>query len=137
MQSPDPAADRAVTLIIPTVHHRAELLARTLRYLGDSGFRCPVIVSDHSPPEQLGIIADIARQHGNANLKLLSHAPDLHFLTRVSRCAARADCAAAMGINAHVTFATKDIAILAKVAIGHPGPFDRLIAQLENYSSVL
>jgi glycosyltransferase domain-containing protein len=167
MQSPDPAADRAVTLVIPTVHHRAELFARTLRYLGDSGFRCPVIVSDHSPPEQLGIIADIARQHGNANLKLLSHAPDLHFLTRLSLCAAmaetpyvhlhadddfllrsvldrlvremeaRPDCAAAMGINAHVTFATKDIAILAKVAIGHPGPFDRLIAQLENYSSVL
>src|SRR5258706_15939817 len=90
MQSPDPAADRAVTLIIPTVHHRAELLARTLRYLGDSGFRCPVIVSDHSPPEQLGIIADIAPHYGGGNLKLLCHPPDMHFLRRLTDCAATA-----------------------------------------------
>ena len=49
MSSQDPNVERSVTLIIPTVHQRAALFTRVLRYLESAGFLCPVIVTDHSP----------------------------------------------------------------------------------------
>ena len=156
-----------VTLIIPTVYRRAKLFHRTLRYLAGSGFECPIVVSDHSPPEHLGVIADSVRQHGSLDIKLLEHSPDLHFLERLARCAqsadtpyvhlhadddfliratldllvremvARPDRVAAMGLNINVKFASRNVAMLSKTAIEQADPFSRLIAQLESYSSVL
>ena len=167
MSSQGPNVERSVTLIIPTVHQRAALFARVLRYLESAGFLCPVIVTDHSPQPHLNVIADIARQHGKLDLRLLQHSPDIHFLERLTLCAQaaetpfvhlhadddflirptllalieemgrRTDCAAAMGINAHIQFATGALTILAKSAVAHADPFLRLIAQLESYSSVL
>lgn len=167
MTSPEQAAEQQVTLIIPTVYGRARLFARVLRYLSDGGFRCPIIVSDHSPTEHLGTIAEIASRCGTLDLKVLQHSPALHFLERLTSCAETArtpyvhlhadddfvlrpmlarlvremdekpNCAAAMGINLHVSFADRDVIVLPKGSVTQVGPFDRLIAQLETYSSVL
>jgi len=164
-QAPD--LERSVTLIIPTVHQRAALFARVLRYLESAGFSCPIIVTDHSPQPHVNVMADIARRHGKLDLKLLQHPPEIHFLERLILCAQAAatpfvhlhadddflvrptlpaligemtrttDCAAAMGVNAHIQFATGALTVLAKSAVAHADPFLRLIAQLESYSSVL
>lgn len=161
------SAERLVTLIVPTVHRRAALFARALRYLSSGGFQCPIVVSDHSPSEHVGVIADIAQQYGNLDLRLLQHPPDIHFLTRLTLCAkaaetpyvhlhadddfvvratlalliqemeARPDRSAAMGINVHIIFATRDVMMIPKAAIELVKPFNRLLAQLETYSSVL
>ena len=163
----DQAAEQRVTLIIPTVYSRARLFDRVLRYISESGFGCPIIVSDHSSVEHVGIIAEIAGRYGLLNLKLLQHSTDLHFLERLSLCATAAttpyvhlhadddfvlrpmlarlvnemdgksDCAAAMGINLHVSFANRDVVVLPKGEIAQAVAFDRLVAQLETYSSVL
>jgi len=157
----------AVTLLIPTVYHRASLYARALRHLSVSGFRGSVIVSDHSPREHASVIAEITAQERDVDVTVLRHAPDDHFLTRLSRSAAaakteyvhvhadddflvistlgrlvtelerRADCVAAMGVNLHVQFESGDVSPLRKRAIHSPAPFDRLIGQLEHFSSVL
>ena len=167
MTSTGDSAERRVTLIIPTVYSRARLFTRVLRYLSESGFCSPVIVSDHSPAEHVGIIAGIAAGHGTLDLKLLQHSPDLHFLERLTAAAAEATtpyvhlhadddfvlrpmlarlvremdgkphCAAAMGINLHAAFASRDVVVLPKVENAQARTFDRLIAQLETYSSVL
>ena len=167
MTPPDDASRSSVTLLIPTVHHRARLYARALRHLDRSGFRGPIVVSDHSPTEHSQAIADVTSQHGALDIRVLHHAPDTHFLTRLVRCATaaetpyvhvhadddflaigvlarlvgemerRPECAAAMGINLHVRFDTGDVQPLRKAAVERPQPFDRLIAQLEHFSSVL
>jgi glycosyltransferase domain-containing protein len=167
MTLPEQSAERQVTLMIPTVYGRARLFARVLRYLSDRDFRCPIIVSDHSPTEHLGIITEIANGHGTLDLKVLQHSPALHFLERLTSCARAAttpyvhlhadddfvlrsmltrlvqemerkpDCAAAMGINLHAVFGSRDLTIASKGAIEQSRPFDRLVAQLESYSSVL
>ena len=157
----------AVTLIIPTVHHRAPLYARALRQLSRAGFRGPIIVSDHSPPEHAHAIAEITKRHGELDINVLWHAPDTHFLTRLSRCTAAAEtpyvhlhadddflvvamldrlvgemertagCVAALGLNLHLRLDTGQISLLLKTANQYSSPFERLIAQLESYSSVL
>ncbi|HKC43458.1 MAG TPA: TIGR00180 family glycosyltransferase [Burkholderiales bacterium] len=159
--------NESVTLIIPTVSHRAALYARALRHLGRSGFPGPIIVSDHSPPGQFDAIAEVTERHAELNIKVLRHTPDAHFLTRLILCAAAAetpyvhlhadddflvlatlerligeiegadDCVAAMGINLHASLDSREIFPLVKSAIPYPRPFDRLMAQLECYSSVL
>src|SRR5262245_60438455 len=78
-----------VTLIVPTVHHRAALFARTLRYLEAIGWRSPVVVSDHSPQPHAGVIADAARRC-SLELRLLRHPPEMHFLERLADCARQA-----------------------------------------------
>lgn len=152
-----------ITLIIPTVHHRAALFARSLRFLGDCACPAPIIVSDHSQPEKLGVIAGIAGKYGNLRIKILRHDPELHFLQRLVQCAEVADtpyvhlhadddflvpnavrpliqamedpeCVAVMGINVHLG---KSTSIGARGGIEQSAPFSRLIAQLEAYSSVL
>lgn len=153
-----------IALIIPTVHHRAALFDRTLKYLADCACPAPIIVSDHSAPDSLAVIAGVARNHGNLDIRLLQHAPDMHFLQRLAACAAIADtpyvhlhadddflvptvvgpligameqvpdCSAVMGINVHLG---KSATVGARGAIDQPAPFSRLIAQLEAYSSVL
>jgi len=167
MTSQDLNVERSVTLIIPTVHQRAALFARVLRYLESAGFRCPIIVTDHSPEPDLHVIAGIVKQQGKLDLRLLQHSPDIHFLDRLMLCAQAAEtpfvhlhadddflirsamvalvegmekkqnCAAAMGLNAHLRFATGELTIGPKSAIDYAEPFLRLVAQLENYSSVL
>jgi glycosyltransferase domain-containing protein len=167
MQSTDQNVERSVTLIIPTLHSRGALFARVLRYLSTAGFLCPIIVTDHSPPQHLNVIADIVKRHNKLDLKLLQHSPDIHFLERLTLCAqaaatpyvhlhadddflirrtlislievmrTKAGCAAAMGLNAHIQIATAGLKIIAKSAVEQGDPFLRLVAQLENYSSVL
>ena len=162
MQSPP-----LVTLIVPTVHHRAELYARTLRYLGGIGWRAPIVVSDHSPEAHAGVIAEATRGHAGLDLKLLRHPPQMHFLARLSACATAAQtpyvhlhadddfvvpetldklveamqrddaCSAAMGINLHAFVETGEMQVLAKDGLAHSGAFERLVAQLESYSSAL
>jgi len=156
-----------VTLIVPTVHHRAALYSRTLRYLSGIGLRLPIVVSDHSPEEHAGVIAEATRQHPGLDLKLLRHAPGLHFLTRLAQCAEAAQtpyvhlhadddfivpatldrlldamqrspaCGAAMGVNLHVQFAKGQVTVLPKRTIPQAVAFERLVSQLESYSSVL
>ena len=156
-----------VTLIVPTVHHRAALYARTLRYLSGIGWRSPVVVSDHSPEAHAGAIAEVSRGHPGLDLRLLRHPPELHFLSRLAQCAQAAQtpyvhlhadddfivpatldklvaamqrdpaCAAAMGANVHLIIKKGHITLLPKRPLGQPGAFDRLVAQLEAYSSVL
>jgi glycosyltransferase domain-containing protein len=167
MQSNDQGAERSATLIIPTLHSRGALFARVLRYLSNAGFLCPIIVSDHSPQQHLGVIADIVRRHDKLDLKLLQHSPDIHFLERLTLCAQAAEtpyvhlhadddfliratlvalievmgtkpgCAAAMGLNAHIQLATGGLQLIAKSPVEQPEPFLRMVAQLETYSSVL
>ena len=157
----------SVTLIIPTVHHRAALYARALRHLSVSGYRGRIIVSDHSPPQHADAVARAGARHGELDITLLRHAPEVHFLARLIHCAAAAatpyvhlhadddflviaildrlvgemdrnpDCAAAMGINLHAWLDSGQISVLLKTPVPHSDPFDRLIAQLESYSSVL
>jgi glycosyltransferase domain-containing protein len=167
MNTDSMSLDRSVTLIIPTVHYRATLFTRTLRYLQSAGFKSQIIVSDHSPAECSGIISDIIRQTDGLDATLLVHPAKMHFLERLADCAHRAvtpyvhlhadddflirptllsligkmdadpRCAAAMGVNIHVVFAPPDVKPIPKVGLDQPKPFDRLIAQLENYSSAL
>jgi len=167
MEMVDERVTSLVTLIIPTVYHRAHLFSRALRHLSNSGFKGSIIASDHSPPEHSAAIADIARQYSGLNIKLLQHAPADHFLKRLILCASaantayvhlhadddflvlttlyrlvrelehRADCTTAMGINMHVWLDSAQFSILSKHAIQQSDPFARLIAQLESYSSVL
>jgi glycosyltransferase domain-containing protein len=167
MAPPDHGAALPVTLIIPTVHHRAALFARTLRHLSSAGFQCPIVVSDHSPDQRIGIVADIARRERGLDLTVLQHSPDEHFLARLGSCASaartpyvhlhadddflvapgltrliqtideRPDLAAAMGLNLHVVFASREVTVGPKIGIDGRNPFDRLVAQLETYSSVL
>lgn len=153
-----------ITLIMPTVHHRAALFDRTLKFLADCACPAPVIVSDHSPSDRLDVIASAAKKYSNLNIKLLQHAPDMHFLQRLVACATIADtpyvhlhadddflvpnavgplidalerapdCVAVMGINVHLG---KSATVSGRGPIDQPAPFARLIAQLEAYSSVL
>lgn len=167
MEMVDERVSSLVTIIIPTVHHRAVLFSRALRHLSNSGFKGSIIASDHSPPEYSAAIADITRRVSGLNIKLLQHAPDDHFLKRLIKCAAaadtayvhlhadddflvlsalhrlvrelecRSDCATAMGINMHVWLDSGQYSVLSKHSIQQSDPFDRLIAQLESFSSVL
>lgn len=153
-----------IALIIPTVHHRAALFERTLGYLGECACPAPIVVSDHSPSGAAGTVADIVRRHGNLDIRLLQHPPELHFLRRLIACAEAADTpyvhlhadddflvptvvgplietmernpdvVAVMGINVHLG---KSMKVGGKGQIGQQEPFDRLLAQLEAYSSVL
>ena len=167
MEMVDDRITSLVTLIIPTVYHRAQLFSRALRHLSVCGFKGSIIASDHSPPEHSSAIADTTRQYPGLNIKLLQHACDDHFLKRLISCAAvadtayvhlhadddfllltalprlvrelerRSECASAMGINMHVWLDSGRYSILPKHSIQQADPFDRLIAQLENFSSVL
>lgn len=156
-----------VALLIPTVHHRAPLFRRALRHLSASRFAGPVVVSDHSPQHQRSAVAAAVAQHGELDITLLAHPPELHFLGRLAACAravrtpyvhlhadddflvvplleklaGRLDrdpgCAAAMGINVNASLKTWELLPLRKHAIEDAQPFDRLLAQLEAYSSAL
>jgi len=167
MTPPDGTNRSSVTLIIPTVHHRARLYTRALRHLDLSGFRGPIVVSDHSPPEHAHAIAEATSRYPDLDVRVLRHPPAMHFLTRLALCATAAEtpyvhlhadddflviatlgrlvgelerhpeCVAAMGINLHLRFDTGEVLPLRKGAIPYPTPFDRLIAQLEFFSSVL
>jgi glycosyltransferase domain-containing protein len=155
--------DFPITLIMPTVHHRAALLDRTLTFLSACACPAPIIVSDHSAPDRLGEIAAVANRYGNLGIRVLQHDPGLHFLRRLVECAGAADtpyvhlhadddflvpnavgpliqamedpdCVAVMGINVHLG---KTATVGARGGIEQPDAFSRLIAQLEAYSSVL
>lgn len=153
-----------LTLIIPTVHHRARLFERTLKYLADCQCPAPIVVSDHSAPEMLHVVEGVIRSNGKLDITLLRHAPDMHFLKRLAACAGISktpyvhlhadddflvptvagpligaleeapDCAAVMGINVHLG---KSSSVSGRGGIGQADPFSRLLAQLESYSSVL
>jgi len=153
-----------IALIIPTVHARAALFERTLGYLAECECPAPVVVSDHSPAGAQDVISGIARRHGSLDIRLLRHPPELHFLKRLVACAEVADtpyvhlhadddfiaptavgpligvmeqnpdCSAVMGINVHLG---KSVSVGGRGEILHADPFERLIAQLEGYSSVL
>jgi glycosyltransferase domain-containing protein len=161
----NPAAH--VSLIIPTVHDRAYLFTQTLDYLSGRSYAGPIIVSDHSPSDCRHVIEGVIRKYCALNTTLLHHNPEEHFLTRLSDCASTANtpyvhlhadddflmipileqlfemlektpsCSAAMGINIHLKFETTSVNLLHKSGICYESPFERLIAQLENYSSVL
>ena len=156
-----------VTLIVPTVHHRAELFLQTLKYFSHLGWRGPIIVSDYSPQEHLGTISGLVNQHSDLNVGLRVDPPEAHFLARLAGCAqdARTDyvhlhadddflvfatlshlhdfmesnpgCAAAMGVNIQLTVASQGIAVLTKTGSSQPDPFNRLLSRLEKFSSVL
>ena len=156
-----------VTLIVPTVYHRAELFAQTLKYFSHVGWRSPIIVSDHSPKEHLDAIRSIVGTFGDLNVRLRVDPPDAHFLARLVRCAEDAQtdyvhlhadddfvafatlarlfevmerdpgCAAAMGVNIHFNIATQGFAVLTKTGCTQPDAFTRLLSQLEKFSSVL
>jgi glycosyltransferase domain-containing protein len=160
-------AERLVTLIIPSVYHRARFVDRVLYYLSHSGLRCPIVVTDHSPQEHTSVISDIVKRQRGLDVTLLVHPTDMHFLNRLSNCAAvagtpfvhlhadddfvvrptlklliaemeqRPELAAAMGLNVHVTFETGELTMLPKTALQQAKPFDRLVGQLQTYSSVL
>src|SRR5262249_39499700 len=153
------------TLIVPTVHRRARLYARALRHLAIAGFAGPIVVSDHSPDEHAGAIAEITRGHPELSVTLLRHDPGTHFLARlantgpaastpyvhlhadddflvmptlerlVERMEQRPQLAAAMGLNVHVWLDTGQLAPIPKTAILFADPFQRLLGQLECYSS--
>jgi glycosyltransferase domain-containing protein len=157
----------SVALIIPTVSHRSVLFARTLRYLSEIQYGGEIVVSDHSFPRDPASISEIAGQHGSLRLKVLKHAPDAHFLERLVLCAKQAqskyvhlhadddflimdaldslvtemertpNAAAAMGININLSLEDRQFRAIAKGGITQSDAFERLIAQLENYSSVL
>ena len=157
----------AVTLIIPTVERRAILFARTLRYLSEIRYEGEIIVSDHSLSRDADSIADIAGQHGDLRLRLLKHPPEAHFLERLVLCAVQTQSdyvhlhadddfiikptldrllkdmeasprlVAAMGMNINLSLEDRQFHAIRKSAVTYEGPFQRLIAQLENYSSVL
>lgn len=157
----------SVTLIVPTVHTRHELFARTLRYLAVCRLPHPVMVSDHSPEAHGNVVKAIVAQHPGLNLKLIRHPPEMHFLERLIDCARQSDtpyvhlhadddfvipetlqkliqlmdaqpaCAASMGLNVNVSLSTSKFSPIDKLSIDHAKPERRLIAQLENYSSVL
>jgi len=160
-------AERSVTLIIPSVYHRARFVDRVLYYLSHSGLRCPIIVTDHSPHQHTSVISDLVKRQRGLDVTLLVHPTDMHFLKRLSDCAAvaktpfvhlhadddfvvrptlglliaemqrRPELAAAMGLNVHVTFETGELTMLPKTALQQARPFERLVGQLQMYSSVL
>jgi glycosyltransferase domain-containing protein len=162
-----PLSSSSVTLIVPTVSHRALLFSQVLRYFSAFQFRGLVIVSDHSQHADRLVIAEIVRQHSDLNICLLRHDPEEHFLTRLVLCARAAQtryvhlhadddfillptlekltqlldaapqCAAAMGINIHFDFDKGNYTVQRKGSVSQSLPFERLIAQLESYSSVL
>ena len=157
----------SVTLIVPTVHHRAALFAQTLRYFSRLAWRGPVIVSDHSPEAHLDVIRDIVKPFSDLNITLRTDPPDAHFLTRLAHCAEQAStdyvhlhadddflvfatlphllsvmendpgCAAAMGLNIHFEFGKGRMALLTKTSAPQADGFSRLLSQLEQFSSVL
>jgi glycosyltransferase domain-containing protein len=159
--------ERSVTLIIPSVYHRARFLDRVLYYLSHSSLQCPIVVTDHSPQEHAGVIDEIVRRQRGLDITLLMHPTGLHFLERLSDCATvaqtpfvhlhadddfvvrptlslliaemqrRPELAAAMGLNVHVTFETGELTMLPKTGLQQAKPFERLVGQLQMYSSVL
>lgn len=156
-----------VSLIIPTVHHRASLFARALRHAQNYRFNGAIVVSDHSPAGQTHTVRNIVLEHPNLNIVLLNHSPDMHFLHRLADCARHTSttyvhlhadddflvfaslpalldhmdkdsgCVAAMGINLNVDIGARQYFIIPKGGIGHDSAEMRLLSQLENYSSVL
>lgn len=158
---------KKISLIIPTVHHRAALFRRTLQFLSNSRFAAPIIVSDHSPDAARGTIAEVVDSVSGLDITLLQHAPELHFLRRLVSCASKVktpyvhlhadddflalsavaplvrvledkpECVAAMGINLHIDFDNKNLRLMPKGEVAHADAGARLIAQLEAYSSVL
>src|SRR5262245_28995411 len=80
-------AERLVTLIIPSVYHRARFVDRVLYYLSDSGLQCPIVVTDHSPQEHAGVIGEIVKRQKDLDIALLRHPTGMHFLERLSDCA--------------------------------------------------
>ena len=156
-----------VTLIIPTVHFRAHLLARALQHIQSQGFNGTIIVSDHSPADFKQVIATTVEPYKKQNIVLLEHSPEIHFLARLVDCAAQAKtdyvhlhadddflvmpcldhlvsefesepaCVAAMGLNLHVDLELKEYSSLPKTSVDDGDPGRRLSRQLERYSSVL
>src|SRR5262249_55521427 len=108
----------------------------------------------------------VKRQRG-LDVTLLVHPTGMHFLKRLSDCATvaqtpfvhlhadddfavrptfnlliaemqrRPELAAAMGLNVHVRFETGELTMLPKTALQQAKPFERLVGQLQTYSSVL
>ena len=155
-----------VTLIIPTTHTRRHLFERTLEFLSAGNCPLRIIVSDHRPPRFSGVVADLLRRYPSLQTDYRQHPEDLHFLLRLSDCARVAETplvhlhadddflapgalpalievmadrttAAAMGINIHVSAKTGHVSISRKGEVRQPSPVDRLIAQLEAFTSVL
>lgn len=160
-------AERSVTLIIPSVYHRARFVDRVLYYLSNGGLQCPIVVTDHSPQEHAGVIDEIVKRERGLDITLLRHPTGMHFLERLSDCAMvaqtpfvhlhadddfvvrptlslliaemqqRPESAAAMGLNVHVTFETGELTMLPKTRLQQAKPLERLVGQLQTYSSVL
>src|SRR5262245_39924829 len=80
-------AERSVTLIIPSVYHRARFIDRVMYYLSDSGLQCPIVLSVNSPREHTGVINDIVKRQRGLDVTLLVHPTGMHFLKRLSDCA--------------------------------------------------
>lgn len=156
-----------VTLIVPTVSTRQELFARVLRYFSACRMQCPIVVSDHSPEKDLGIVKALVARHPDLHLKLIRHPPEMHFLERLIDCARQSDtpyvhlhadddfvvpetlqkltalmdaypaCIASMGLNINASISSNKFTPVDKLPITQTKPAHRLIAQLENFSSVL
>ena len=82
-----PLAD--VTVVIPTVAHRAHHMRAALQHLSDCALSAQIVVSDHSESNQLGVIAELVKSFPTLNIRILQHDPSLHFLERLSDCAER------------------------------------------------
>lgn len=83
--------DGLVTLIIPTVAARSDLLQRTLRHLRAEAFPGPILISDHSAPDQYDRVEDSVRNADGLAIEVLRHPSEWHFLERIRDAASKAE----------------------------------------------
>lgn len=83
----------ALTLIIPSVASRAALFERALEVLSKTQVKWKILVTDHSEDSKSGVLAAIAERFPALNIEFIYHAPDAHFVERITDCAAQATTA--------------------------------------------
>jgi glycosyltransferase domain-containing protein len=82
---------RNVTLLLPSVSTRASYLKFSLEHLRGCKVHVPILLSDHSEPEQRGVIEQLVGQFPELDVRILHHTRSLHFLERLNECAGAAE----------------------------------------------
>lgn len=80
-------AARDVTLLLPTVAHRAEFLRSTLEYLSVAMKGAQIVISDHTADADNDTVTRLASQFTQLDIVVERHPASLHFLERLTACA--------------------------------------------------
>lgn len=80
-------SSRDVTLLLPTVAHRAEFLRSALDFMSVAMKGAQIVISDHTEDADNDTVARLASQFAQLDIVVERHPASLHFLERLTACA--------------------------------------------------